>query len=78
MKAVVEPAITTFNRFPIGVSGVLNNRATEMIRIPPVNPIPKIENAIILFIQLPPYANAKQATTAQELTNKPYKRHVLE
>lgn len=50
-KAVSEPAVTIFNAFPIGG---LNNRATEMIRTAPVNPIPKIEKAKILFIQSPP------------------------
>ena len=47
MKAISEPAVTDFNTFP---TRELNNRATEMIRIAPVNPIPKIENAKILFI----------------------------
>lgn len=52
MKAVSEPAATTFNTFPIGG---LNNRATEMIKTAPVNPIPEIENAKFLFIQSPPW-----------------------
>lgn len=60
-KAVVELAVTIFNISPIGL---LNNRATEMIRTAPVNPIPKIKNTKILFIQSPPYAKAKQATIA--------------
>lgn len=46
-KATAEAAVTIFNVFPIGDS---NNNATEMIKMAPVKPVPKIEIANTLFI----------------------------